>query len=258
MVVFLAFVTMVVGVGGYIVLQQVQLVNTPAQRLMRAAANPEPLPPAGDALNTAPLNGKLYFAALNAQTSYYVLEPIGTMPQRGWPLLMGVHGSGGNGQHMLGIGAKTQPAGYLLVAPTFSPVSPGSPLYDGTYMDTDIQRILREIHARYDIDNNATVLYGFSMGGMTAGGYSALYPGDFDGAGVLGAREIPLPPANSQVRYVVMTGDQDERLPAAREFVRDMANRGTPVWYSEFEAGVGHWMTPRMEDKIIELTESLR
>ena len=258
LLIFFLFILTVVVVGGYVVWQQYQVVNSPGQRFLRAAADPVALPPANGNLKIEPLNGELFFANLNSQTSYYVLEPIGPMPTRGWPLVMGIHGSGGNGQHMLGIGEKTQNTGFLLIAPTFSPAQPGSDLYDGEYMSRDIQGILREIQARYDIDNNATVLYGFSMGGSITAQYVARNPGMFDGAGVLGSPTIPSPPSGSDVRYVVMAGADDPRQTAVGTFMQNMVNRGTPVWFGEIEPGVGHWMSPHMEDKIIELTQSLQ
>jgi predicted esterase len=102
------------------------------------------------------------------------------------------------------------------------------------------------------------VLYGFSMGGSVTAGYVALYPGHFDGAGIFGAPLIDMPPPGSEVRYVVISGALDERANAAQRFMREMADEGRPVWFGSIQGGVGHSLSPLMEDKVLELVNSFR
>lgn len=218
----------------------------------------EPLPAPGSSALQAPLRGNLYYRQLNAKTSYLLLEPNGDPNPRGYPLMIGIHGSGGRGRDMLGMGALTRAEGVILVTPTFSPVEPGGHWYDTQYLIEDTIAIYNDVRVRYDLDNNATVLYGFSMGGQATGGFVATYPDFFDGAGVLGARQIDVPRGASSTRYVVITGANDERRPAAEQFIATMNSRGQPVWYGHIEPGVGHTMSMHMMDKLMELMDSLR
>ena len=255
---FVVFTLAVIAVGAFVVYDRYRQLNSPLQQLLRGVIDAEPLPAAGDAPYAGALDGHIYYARLNNQTDYYLAEPSGQMPEHGWPLLLGVHGSGGSGRDMLPIAAKTQQAGVMLVTPGFTSVSSGSDLYDGDYMARDIQGIVSQVDARYDLDHNATVLYGFSMGGAVTAGFVARFPGYFDGAGVFGAPAFEMPPASTAVRYVVVTGALDEREGAARHFVQDMADQGLPVWYHDIQPGVGHTMTAHMEDKVLELALSFR
>lgn len=219
---------------------------------------PEPQSLGNPQLNAGNLNGVLWEGRISSKTTYMIQEPNGTPPPEGWPLLVGVHGSGGSAEDALFWAREAKDRGVLVVAPTFSPESPGSNEYLHADTFPDLLLILRDIEQRYPIDPDVRVLFGFSMGGGFTGSFTATYVEEFTGGGIFGPRSVQQPPSWSPVQYVVSTGTSDSRINAATDFVAAMEQRGTPVWKSYFPEGRGHVIKDDQIDLVYELIDQLR
>lgn len=201
------------------------------------------------------LDGTFYAGRVSNQMSYYIQEPSGLAPAAGWPLIVGVHGSGGTGRDALNwIGYEARSAGAIVVMPTFSQNPDASYPYASSARDLNV--LLTELERYYPIDQRAKIIFGFSAGGMFASSYTAEFR-YFTGASIGGAREFTLPPLSSPVHFVVVCGEYDSRLSANQQFYIDMVSRGTPLWHYEVVDGADHVMTAAQIDATFDLLDYL-
>ncbi|GMV79940.1 MAG: hypothetical protein AMXMBFR7_11240 [Planctomycetota bacterium] len=113
---------------------------------------------------------------------YWMKVPGDYKPERKYPLLFSIHGSGGNGQHFatmwnpdgtaLDGGRKLSGSEYIVVAPTFNH---GNWTRSEQATGKKIDAILDEVFAAYSIDTSNVYLNGFSAGGACAWTYLWLY-----------------------------------------------------------------------------------
>jgi len=184
-----------------------------------------------------------------AAPQVYVIAPEGEPPAAGWPVLVAFHGYGGAGDSMLALAARTQPAGILLVAPTFGEYQPNP----GNGPLGPLTDILTEIRASYPVNPGAVVLYGFSQGGTFAYRYSIYHPYDLAGVVTAGAPDYDAgDPTRYDLPYVLTYGENDGLYSLNEPVIADLQARGFAVDYA-LVRDAGHEITAYSVDRALEL-----
>jgi predicted esterase len=136
---------------------------------------------------------------------YYALVPAGSPPPGGWPVVVALHGNGGEGSHMLPFAQAFLDKGVLFVAPSFGEYQP--PLRGPLEV---MSRILNEIGKNYPVQARGAVLLGHSQGGAFAYRFSVYYPKQVAGVVTAGAPEYDaVTPARIDMPYVFTWGEND-------------------------------------------------
>jgi predicted esterase len=144
-----------------------------------------------------------------------VLLPSGQAPERGWPVLVGLHGYGSSGERFTAFGSWFPRYGIAALLPTGS-----NKLSDGRYSWAGPGATLERLHqelatasANYPVDPSCPTLAGFSQGAAMAASTAWLRPASY--CGVLAISPVgPLPagqpPQSSHaLPLVVMVGRKD-------------------------------------------------
>lgn len=225
---------------------------------------PTNMPPIPSVYQGQRLDGNFYRQQHSSQTTYFILEPKGKRPAAGWPIMLGVHGSGDNGMHIINqFGHRARREGVILVAPTFAPISPGSREYSASQITREVGEIMSYLDGVYGgFHPDARVMFGFSMGCTATYGVTIRRPALFRAGGLFGCQAIDeaegMPPPDTTIRYTVITGSLDERVEAAQQFVARMDQRGTPVFYADIEVGVDHTVSRHMVNRLFVMVNRLR
>lgn len=136
---------------------------------------------------------------------YYAIVPPGPPPADGWPVVVALHGYGGQGSHMLPFAQTFLDEGVLFVAPSFGRYDP----WPEGPIET-MSRILAEIAKNHPLQARGAVLLGHSQGGTFAYRFSVSYPDQVAGVVTAGAPEFdPVNPARSNMPYVFTWGEYD-------------------------------------------------
>jgi phospholipase/carboxylesterase len=175
-----------------------------------------------------------------------LMVPAGASPAP-LPLLVLLHGAGGNGGNMLRrLGAATDAAGIAVLAPDSRDARTWDAIRGDLGPDVDfINRALARTFDVLDIDESRLSVGGFSDGASCAltlglisgdvfGRVVAWSPGFFVDAG-----------ENGKARFYISHGRADEILPierCSRMIVPRLQKRGYDVTYREFDGG--HTMPP--------------
>ena len=137
---------------------------------------------------------------------YYALVPAGLPPAGGWPVVVALHGMGGQGSHMLPMAQTFIDEGILFVAPTFGDYEPNP----GKGPIEVMSRILNEVGENHPLQAHGAVLLGHSQGGTFAYRFSVYYPEQVAGVVTAGAPEFdPINPARYDMPYVFTWGEKD-------------------------------------------------
>ena len=91
-------------------------------------------------------------------TVYYLLTPRGEAPEDGWPVVVGLHGYGGDGRDMLAVAGEFTSSGMVYAAPSFGKYSPNP----GPGPIGAMREILTDVSTRAPINDRGVVLLGFS------------------------------------------------------------------------------------------------
>jgi phospholipase/carboxylesterase len=170
--------------------------------------------------------------------AYTVYVPEAFHPDRTWPLLLTLHGGGGNDEDFLWTWLKyAKSHGYLLVsAKSFGP----------TWYAWDAPSLflmLEEIQARYRVDPQRILLTGLSDGGSFGYEVGFAFPERFAGLAVVAGilRPHQRTPQTPQLPVYIAHGERDQLFPV--EYIRMVAARlrelGHNVTYHEIP-GFGH------------------
>ena len=121
---------------------------------------------------------------------------------RPWPLVIGLHGTGGSGDGMLatleGL-LGTDADAYLLACPD----APQAGVYKVSRMMTEYPlRVLEDVRHRANVDSDRTVLVGISKGGYTVWGTILFSPGEWAGAIPISSWPLTEVPWASPIIYV--------------------------------------------------------
>lgn len=182
--------------------------------------------------------------------NYYLLEPAGSVPEGGWPVVVALHGFGGQGADMMSIASLFTKEGIVYAAPTFGGYAP----YPGDGPITPMLNILNDINQQLPIDPDRVVLLGFSQGGTFAYRFSVYHPEWVGGVVTAGAPDLSAGEPTENMPYVFTWGEndglQDLVLP---EHVYPLVDRGyTNINYFVI-SDAGHEVTPYAIDTAIEL-----
>ena len=172
--------------------------------------------------------------------NYNMLKPLGRAPAEGWPVIVGLHGFGGQGADMLPIASLFTKQGIVYIAPTFGGYEP----YPGNGPIEPMRQILEDAASQIPINQNRVVLLGFSQGGTFAYRFSIYHSEWVSGVVTAGAPNLDnLAPTNTNLPYVFTWGEldglQNMVLPAS---VYPLMNQGYNVRYQVVPAA-GHEVT---------------
>jgi predicted esterase len=183
---------------------------------------------------------------------YHLLKPLGNPPPEGWPVVVALHGFGGQGSDMLSIASQFTSQGIVYIAPSFGEYQP----YPGNGPIDPLRLILEDAAAQVPLNQNKVVLLGFSQGGTFAYRFSLYHPEWVSGVVTAGAPDFDSgAPVRGNIRYVFTWGELDGLadlvLPKS---VYPLINQGYNVQY-QIIPGAGHEVTPYAIDTAIALTK---
>lgn len=193
-------------------------------------------------------------AAIKDRTSDPVtILPDGYDPIRPHPLLVAMHGFGGEPQNFSNAFAKACGSrGYILCCP-YAPVVMGKAAFnwgDGEKDGLAEKKLLESIalmRSRYNIDTSRMVLAGFSQGGYMAYLLGLKHPGLFRGAVPIAGRYDTLlnrylgKASVDGIKYYILIGElePENRRQSNLEAVRQMMAAGISASLNAY-SGVGH------------------
>ncbi|MBN1995269.1 MAG: hypothetical protein JW953_21445 [Anaerolineae bacterium] len=186
-------------------------------------------------------------------TEYYLVKPWGFAPAGGWPVVVGLHGYGGNGKDLLPLAVTFSGEGIIFVSPTFGNYEP----MPGAGPIEPMKRILEEVNLAYPVDQRGAILFGFSQGGTFAYRFSVYHPELVAGVVTAGAPDLDAgEPASPDLPYVFTWGEhdglQDFVLPST---VYPLMRRGYNVNYAVIE-GAGHAITPYAIERTLQMVNA--
>lgn len=181
----------------------------------------------------------------NLRTDYFVHLPPGydNDPQKKWPVILFLHGSGERGYDLKllarqplvqGIG-KRKDFPFILIAPQ---VSPGE-----WWSIPELDDLLDSLPSKYRIDTDRIYLTGLSMGGFATWSYLAAEPERFAAAAPICGGGDPADAARfKDVPIWVFHGEADDAVPIQRsqEMVDALKKLGSDVQYTTYP-GVDHF-----------------
>jgi len=181
---------------------------------------------------------------------YLMLTPVGRPPEDGWPLVIALHGYGGQGANMMGIASQFTAEGIVYAAPSFGGYAP----YPGDGPISPMLQILSDINDQIPIDPDRVVLLGFSQGGTFAYRFSLYHPEWVGAVVTAGAPDLSAGEPTENMPYVFTWGEndglQDLVLP---EHVYPLVDQGyTNINYFVI-SDAGHEVTPYAIDTAIDL-----
>jgi pimeloyl-ACP methyl ester carboxylesterase len=180
---------------------------------------------------------------------FAVYLPKGFDPARKYPLILSLHGAGGD--HRSGLRQIVGPEGKLrddLDVIVAAPYGRGSMAYSGV-AERDVLDVLSAVHERFPIDTRRVYLSGVSMG--ASGAYSILlrYPKYFAAAQLVCGMPPPAlaksPQSLPEIPIAIFHGEKDELVPvaASRDLAAQLKGR-KHLRYTEFP-GLGHNIAPQ-------------
>lgn len=193
-------------------------------------------------------------AAIKDRTSDPVtVLPDGYDPIRPYPLLVAMHGFGGEPQNFSKAFAKAcSSRGYILCCP-YAPVVMGKSAFNWGEGEGDglaEKRVLESIalmRSRYNIDTSRMVLAGFSQGGYMAYLLGLKHPGLFRGAIPIAGRYDTLldqrldTASKAGIKYYILIGELEPegRRLSNLEAIKRMMDHGVTASLNAY-SGVGH------------------
>jgi predicted esterase len=181
---------------------------------------------------------------------YHLYVPSSYDGSKAFPLIVALHGLGGNEDAMLRPNyAMLEPAekhGYIVVAPLgYRPDGYyGSPLgpdqHKAKISEADVLNVLARVRKDYKIDPDRTYLMGHSMGGVGTWAIGSQHPEIWAALGPISGVADPKTVASMKnIPEVVVHGDADTTVPVSgsRNMVAEMKRLGTEVKYIEVPGG---------------------
>jgi predicted esterase len=179
---------------------------------------------------------------VSGQTREYALVvPKGYTSRRSWPLIISLHGAGGNGPGEIDFIWTRHLSAWkgLIAAPSGQP--PGAQWFPG--QEAFVLGVIQDVSQRANIDTNRVYVNGFSNGGNGAWFYAEQHPGRFAAACTRGGGN-PNPSLLVNLLHVpvyIVHGDQDRviQVDHDRRDAKRLEELGYTVVYTEV-AGGGH------------------
>ena len=142
----------------------------------------------------------------SAGYDYYLFVPEGPAPEGGWPVVVALHGLGGQAEHMTWMAENFTDAGAIFIAPTYYRYDP----YPGDGPIAPLSQLLKEIGTQYPVRSGGAVLLGLSQGGTFAFRFSLRHPEQVSGVVTAGAPEYDQVFSHpSAIPYVFTWGELD-------------------------------------------------
>lgn len=188
------------------------------------------------------------FAAAGEIMPYNVYVPTGYTPARAFPLVVALHGLGGNEDSMLSPFYKIPPLadqhGFIVVAPLGYRVDGGYGAFSGgrrsQFSEQDVMEVIKLVRQQYKIDDNRIYLVGHSMGGIGTWALGAKYPELWAALAPISGTGSPATVEKMRaIPEIVVHGDADDVVPVggSRAMVGEMKKLGVDVKYIEVPGG---------------------
>lgn len=215
------------------------------------AADPAPASAAGPApATTQPSRQQheTFEKQITLHLNYLLSLPPGyeSSPDKKWPLILFLHGSGERGVKLDDVKKHGPPAiidkdADSVLAREFVVVSPQCP--SGHWWKTDeLNYLLDDVMNKYHVDPDRVYLTGLSMGGFGTWDLAANYPDRFAAiVPMCGGGNLQMARRLKHLPIWVFHGDADPAVPVQRsdEMVSALKKLGADVTYTRY-AGVGH------------------
>lgn len=185
------------------------------------------------------------------ETEYLLLKPVGVAPAGGWPVVVALHGYGGEGRDMMGVASLFTREGIVFIAPNFGGYEP----YPGDGPLGPMVQILDDVDSQLRIDPDRLVMLGFSQGGTFAYRFSLRHPEWVGAVVTAGAPDLSAGAPTEIMPYVFTWGEYDS--------LQDLVLPGDvyPLVEGGYEniryyiiSDAGHEITPYAIDTAIALT----
>lgn len=183
-------------------------------------------------------------------SEYYLYLPLDYTLEKDWPVLVAIHGYGGDGTQCLGWWqVYAEKGGFVLVCPS---MGAGNGDWEFVQNESNLLGILR--HVRDQVRTQQKIfLAGFSAGGQFALAFTYSHPNLVKAVSMLSSGNYYEPYEDLRdISFLVMIGDRDNPLAekGARSFVEALQGSGYSVEY-EVLPGIGHEITPEALEKTI-------
>lgn len=184
-------------------------------------------------------------AARNEVREYRMHTPASYDGSRPFPLVIALHGAGGNADHMIELWKKLAEDKGILIAAVQGTVKVRQDSYRwDDRSEGVVLAILREVQEKYKVDAARVVLCGFSQGAYLSWITALRSPDQFRGVVCFGglypaAQEVSYPEALKHgLRVYLVHGAQDaDSLPAARTAAQQLKTLGVPCQLHQHEGG---------------------
>ncbi len=184
-------------------------------------------------------------------TLFYFYLPEGYTTDREWPVFVGIHGFGSDGEACLQMWQPyADQAGFVLVCPSLSEESGGWYQDAGSRM---LKAVMKEVRKECHVQDKF-FLAGFSAGAQFVQGFAFDYPSSVTGTAVLSAGNYYEPSQGAHdVPFLVVIGDQDNPagVKTAGEF-RDLLKQAGYSVEFHLLPGIGHTVTDQALDLTID------
>lgn len=187
---------------------------------------------------------------------YYLYLPSKYVPDKDWPVFVGIHGFSGDGTDCLRMWqGYAEREGFLLVCPSLGEENGGWYVNQG---EANLHGIFQKVQRDCRVQKRI-FLAGFSAGAEFAQAYAFDNPRAVAGVAVLSAGNYyePVPTAR-EIPFLVVIGDQDDPLSLenAKLFTHSLKEAGFTVEL-DILPGVGHTVTPQALDLTIQFYRGL-
>lgn len=205
----------------------------------------------------------IFTDSLNNSMPYRMLSPMTIEPNKSYPLVLFLHGSGERGtdnEKQLTYGASIfsnpvnadkYPA--FVVFPQCKERAwtdkiderafmPGAPIPPESKSEELVMELIDNLIESYPIDKSRIYIVGISMGGIAAYDLVCRYPQLFTAAvPICGAVNPERLHTAKDVKFMIFHGEEDDEIPSicSREAYKALNSVGADVDYVEF-AGIGH------------------
>ena len=177
-------------------------------------------------------------------TEYYLYLPSSYVPEKDWPLFVGIHSFGGDGMQCLEMWqGYAESEGFVLVCPSLADENGGWYVDEG---EKKLNKIIRQVQKDCRVQKKV-FLAGFSAGAEFVQAYAFDHPKFVKAVAVLSAGNYYEPLSASQaIPFLVVIGDQDDPigLQGAQLFSELLEQNDNSVEL-HILPGVGHEITPQ-------------
>jgi poly(3-hydroxybutyrate) depolymerase len=177
-------------------------------------------------------------------TEYYLFLPSSYVPEKDWPLFVGIHAYGGDGTQCLEMWQSyAESEGFVLVCPSLADENGGWYVDEG---EANLYKIIQHVQNDCRVEKQV-FLAGFSAGAEFVQPYAFDHPKSVKAVAILSAGNYYEPsPASQDIPFLVVIGDQDNpiSLHRAQLFSESLEKNGYSVEL-DILPGVGHEITPQ-------------